>query len=123
MYKKIPCPNFNNNNSIGSYGCSHSHLYERIIPPNLLTPQQKQIVIDKVMNLPKVKLNPGWKLDSFDIYPQQDKWIGDIQLFLKGVKQPPPSEYCGWHGQVGIDLETLNILYIKGIPPRSDVKC
>jgi hypothetical protein len=115
VYKKVPCTS--------TYGCARPYGYQEIIPPNLLSQQQKQVVIDKVMNLPEVKLNSGWTLDHFIIQPRTDKWIANVQIFLAGIKQLPPSLQCGWYGSADVDLETLEILDISNIPPSSDVKC
>ncbi|MGI0013917.1 MAG: hypothetical protein ACREBU_10825 [Nitrososphaera sp.] len=112
VYKKMPC-----------YGCAHAYGYAEIVPQNLLSEQQRQVVIDKVMNLPETKLNSGWTLDHFIIQPKEDRWIANIQLFIEGIKQLPPSQECGWYGSVSLDLETLEILDISNIPPRSNVKC
>jgi hypothetical protein len=112
VYKKMPC-----------YSCAHAYGYADIVPQNLLSEPQRQIVIDKVMNLPETKLNSGWTLDHFIIQPREDRWIANIQLFLDGIKQLPPSQECGWYGGVDVDLETLEILDVISIPPRSDVKC
>ena len=89
----------------------------------LLTEQQKQIVIEKIMNLPETELNSGWQLDHFMIQPREDRWFASVQLFLEGIKQLPPSQQCGWYGSAEIDLETLEIVGISNIPPRSEVKC
>lgn len=97
--------------------------YEEIVPQNLLTDGQKKQVLDKVVSLPEVKMNAGWRLDSFTIQPSVNSWTGHIQLFIDGIKQLPPSPECGWYGQVDLDLETLDVQNTSNIPPRSDVKC
>jgi len=114
-YKKVLCAS--------TYGCARDYNYMEIIPSNLLTDQQKQIVVDKIMDLPEVKRNSGWKLDHFIIQPYGDRWHANIQLFIDHIKQLPPSQQCGWYGSVEVDLETLEILSVDIIPPRSDVKC
>jgi hypothetical protein len=108
---------------LGPFGCSHTYNYIEIVPPNLLSEEQKKQVLDKVMSLPEVRTNTGWKLDSLTIQPRADRWTGRVQLLIDGIKQLPPSQGCGWYGQVDVDLETLEILYISNIPPTSNVKC
>ena len=115
VYKKVLCT--------GTYGCAHAYNYVEIVPPNLISEQQKQLVIDKIMNLPETKLNSGWTLADFIIHPRADRWFANVQLFLPGIKQLPPSQECGWYGSAGLDLETLEILDVSNIPPSSDVKC
>ena len=112
VYKKMRC-----------YGCGVTYGFTEIVPPNLLSEQQRKTVIDKVMSLPETKLNSGWTLDHFIIQPRADTWIANVQLFLADIKQLSPSQDCGWYGQAEVDLETLEIRDINNIPPRSDVKC
>lgn len=119
----LPAPTYKMVECSGTYGCAHRYNYMEIIPPNLLSDEQKKQVIDKVMNLPEVKINAGWRLDSFTIRPSADRWIGNIQLLIDGIKQLPPSQICGWYGQVDVDLETLQVINIDNIPPRSNVLC
>lgn len=114
-YKKVACTS--------TYGCSRPYNYKDIVPSDLLSEDEKQIVIAKMMNLPEMKLNSGWQLDHFIIQPREDRWIANVQFFIAGIKQLPPSQECGWYGSVDIDLETLEILGVNDIPPRSDVKC
>ena len=120
---KLPSPVYKQVKCTSTYGCAHPYNYMEIVPPNLLSEEQKQVVIDKVMNLPEVKLNLGWTLDSFIIQPRADTWTANLQLFLAGIKPYPPSQECGWYGQVEVNLETLEILDSANIPPSSDVKC
>lgn len=115
VYRMVECTS--------TYGCSHRYNYQEIVPPGLLSDGQKKQVLDKVTSLPQVKMNAGWKLDHFIVQPRADRWTADIQLFIDGIKQLPPSQGCGWYGQVEVDLETLEILDISNIPPRSNVKC
>lgn len=115
VYKRVKC--------VSTYGCSKPYGYEGIIPPNLISPEQKQVIVDRIISLNATKQNHGWKLDRFDIQPVEDKWRGHVQLVLPGIAQIPPSSGCGWHGLVSIDLETLEILNVDGIPPRSNVTC
>lgn len=112
VYKKMRC-----------FGCGVTFGYTEVVPPDLLSPQQKQVVIDKVMDLPETKLNSGWTLDHFIIQPRGDRWIANVQLFVDGIKQLPPSKDCGWYGSADVDLETLEILDLSNIPPSSTVKC
>ena len=49
--KKVSCTS--------TFGCARPYGYQEIFPPDLLSEEQKQVVIDKVMNLPEVKLNSG----------------------------------------------------------------
>lgn len=120
---QLPAPTYRMVECTSTYGCSHSYNYEEIVPPGLLSDGQKKQVLDKVMSLPEVKMNTGWKLDHFIIQPRADKWTADIQLFMEGIKQLPPSQECGWYGQVDLDLETLDVQNTSNIPPRSDVRC
>lgn len=115
VYKKVACTS--------TFGCSRPYSYMEEVPSNLLSEEQKQIVVAKIMNLPETQLNSGWQLDHFIIQPRADRWIADVQLFLDGIKQLPPSQQCGWYGSAEIDLETLEILGISNIPPRSELKC
>jgi plastocyanin len=122
----LPAPTYRMVECNSTYGCSHRYNYKELVPPNLLSDEQKKQVLDKVMNLPEVKMNAegGWKVDHFAVNPSADRWTADIQLFMEGIKQLSPSQGCGWYGQVDIDLETLDILHINNIPPpRSTVKC
>jgi plastocyanin len=119
----LPAPTYRMVECTSTYGCSHRYNYEEIIPPNLLSDGQRKQVLDKVMSLPEVKMNAGWKLDHFIVQPRADKWTADIQLFMDGIKQLPPSQDCGLYGQVDLDLETLDIQNVNNIPPKSNVKC
>ncbi|AIF84632.1 hypothetical protein NTE_02589 [Candidatus Nitrososphaera evergladensis SR1] len=115
-YKKVLCA--------GHYGCSHRYGYQEIVPGNLLSEDQKRQVIDIAMNLPETRQNAGWKLDYFIVQPYDgDKWNANVQLFLAGLKQSPPSQGCGWYGSVDVDLETLKIRNISNLPPISTEKC
>lgn len=120
---QLPAPTYRMVECNSTYGCSHRYNYQEIVPPNLLSDEQRKQVIDKVMSLPEVKMNAGWKLDSFTVQPSADRWTGHVQLFVAGIKQLPPSQECGWYGQVDVDLETLQVININNIPPRSDASC
>jgi hypothetical protein len=115
VYKKVRCT--------GTSGCAYAYTYMEIVPSNLLSEQEKQFVFEKIMNLPETQLNSGWQLDHFVIQPREDKWFASVQLFQDGIKQLPPSQHCRGYGSAEIDLETLEIISITNIPPRSDVKC
>lgn len=114
VYKRVLCTS--------TYGCSGTYNYIEQIPPDLLTPEQKQMVIDKVMSLPEIKGNPEWKLDHFIIQPRADKWFANIQFVLPNIR-PLPYYPCGWYGSAEVDLQTLEILSADNFIPRSDIKC
>lgn len=119
----LPSPTYKMQECTSTFGCSHRYLYREIVPPNLLSSEQQKQVIEKVMDLPEVKKNSGWTVDSFIIQPSADRWIGHVQLFIDGIQRLPPSQECGWYGQVDIDLESLNVITIENIPPRSTIAC
>jgi hypothetical protein len=45
VYKKVLCA--------GTYGCSHRYNYIEIIPSDLLSPEHRQQLVDRVMGFPK----------------------------------------------------------------------
>ena len=118
VYKRVQCTS--------TYGCGQSYNYVAEVPEDLLSPEQKEMVLQKVLNLPEVKEGGlQWEIDRFIIQPYNGyKWSADIQLFVDGISRLPPSQECRWYGSVNVDLETLQVRGIGNIPPPlSAVKC
>jgi hypothetical protein len=118
---QLPTPAYKQVLCTSTYSCSHSYSYQEIIPSDLLTSEQKRAVIDKVLNLPELKVISGWQIVSFNIQPIQDKWTANVDFHSK-VVQPSSGAEC-WQGDATIDLETLDVIGVEVIPPRADVNC
>ncbi len=118
VYKKVPCTSM--------FGCSQDYNYIEQIPQNLLTQEQKQQVINKVVNETEIKAWPWhWELEHFIISPRTDRWFADIEFFVPEYREISPINRgeCGWYSSVGIDLQTLELTYKHNTNVTEYTKC
>ena len=106
----LPAPIYMLNLCTSTHGCIYPYVWEPQIPPNLITEEQKQQAIDKVLTLPETKNWPSEpKLESFVIFQNRDNWEANIQFFIAEVKMPQHNK-CEYYDSIEIDLETLEIV-------------
>lgn len=125
---RLPSPTYKQTVCMGPYGCSQNYHYIAQIPDDLLSPDQRQQVIDKVIaDLPQRSITIGnttlnWKLDQFIIDAFGDKYKASVILVLPIIRSLNGD--CGVYAGVQVDLETLDIpINDNGILPESPQRC
>ena len=105
VYKITPC--------VSTFGCFGPYWYIPQIPEDLLTPQQKQQVIDRVLQATGLKDRyPDIQLDHLFVEPREDNWFADVQFIIPHIMNGYGN--CGWYTAAQIDLQTFEV-YPNGV--------
>lgn len=107
---ELPPPRYKLELCRGTYGCIANYVWIPQIPSDLVSEEQKQKIVDMVLQLPETKNWPSKPiLDHFLINSSKDNWRANVQFFIEGVKMPQHNK-CEYYDSVTVDLETLEIL-------------
>lgn len=105
-YKRVVCQSM--------HGCSGLYNYVPQIPADLLSVEQKQESIDKVLQDTGLKDKyPDIQLDHFIMLANNDRWSADVQFVIPHIMNG--YNHCGWYTSTQIDLQTFEVSPI-GIP-------
>ncbi|HKU33357.1 MAG TPA: hypothetical protein VJR22_05885 [Candidatus Nitrosotalea sp.] len=89
-------------------GCALGFAYVEQIPPNLLSDQQKQQAIDKVLQMTGLKKQyPDLVLDHFLIRANGDSWFANVQFMIPHIMNG--YGHCGWYTASDVNLDTLEV--------------
>ena len=106
----LPSPTYKREPCNSTYGCSSKYSWIPQIPANLISNEQKQQVIDKLLSLSETQNWPSKpQIDSFSINYSADRIEANVQFFISGVKMPQ-HDRCEYYDSASVDLETLEIL-------------
>ena len=76
-------------------------------------PQQKQQVIDRVLQATGLKDRyPDIQLDHLFVEPREDNWFADVQFIIPHIMNGYGN--CGWYTAAQIDLQTFEV-YPNGV--------
>ncbi|QLH06504.1 hypothetical protein [Nitrosopumilus ureiphilus] len=107
---ELPSPSYKLELCKGTYGCIAPYVWAPQIPSNLVSEEQEQEVVNKVLQLPEAEDWPSEpELDNFLIMSSEDDWHASVQFFIDGVKMPQHNK-CEYYDSATVDLETLEIL-------------
>jgi hypothetical protein len=92
----------------GCGGCALGFAYVPQIPSNLLSDEQKQEVVDKVLQVTGLKEKyPDIVLDHFLIEAHKDHWFANVQFMIPHIMNG--YDHCGWYTASDVDLNTLQV--------------
>ncbi len=110
----LPSPVYKRTRCVSTHGCFEPYSYIPQIPDDLLTPQQKQDVINKVLQVTRLKEKyPEIEFDSIHIEPTGDRWFANIQFVIPHIMNG--SGHCGWYTSNQIDLQ-IGDVYPNQVP-------